>query len=115
MRARRGWASALAILASEVSPGGRVRLLPDGVDELVGMVAASVAVRAVTPSAKSANAPTRMLSTDLPRSIEESDETDFTPRSCTPGQTLFTMLLPKRSASLTDPPKSDPCRPPART
>jgi hypothetical protein len=25
--------------ASEVSPGGRVRLLPDGVDEVVGMVA----------------------------------------------------------------------------
>ena len=24
--------------ASEVSPGGRVRLLPDGVDEVVGMV-----------------------------------------------------------------------------
>jgi hypothetical protein len=40
MRARSGWARALAIRASEVSPGGRVRLLPDGVDEMVGMVAA---------------------------------------------------------------------------
>src|SRR4051794_40888323 len=39
MRARSGWASALAILASDVSPAGRCRLLPDEVLELVGMVA----------------------------------------------------------------------------
>src|SRR3954451_24037680 len=29
-----------------------------------------------------------------------------------PDGSLFTMHVPKRSASLTDPPKSDPCRPP---
>jgi len=40
MRARNGCASAFAIRASEVSPGGRfLPALPDGVDELVGMVA----------------------------------------------------------------------------
>jgi hypothetical protein len=40
MRARSGCANALAIRASEVSPGGRFRVLPDGVDEVVGMVGA---------------------------------------------------------------------------
>src|SRR5262249_24375934 len=114
MRARSGCASAFAIRASEVSPGGRFRLLPDEVLELVGMVGRK-RTRQTRDNARnllelSVYAPTRDSQGGL-RDVHDATDRD-TLRN---GLKDDLIITPNWSAPLTDPPiESDPCRPPAR-
>ena len=111
MRARKGCASALAIRASEVSPGGRFRpVSPDGVDDLVGMVGDKRTRHSPYHPNGSSFAPTRSRSIAKRRDSNRSHVVKaLSPveRPCVVRPCLFTILLPTRSAPLTDPPKSD--------
>ena len=90
-------------------------VLPDGVDELVGMVASKrTRQRPDIGHYKSVNAPTHVFV----RSTRSRVKPVAGIRSrdlALWAATVFTIVMPKRSAPLTDPPKSDPCRPPARS
>ena len=72
-------------------------------------------VRALTSGIQDVNAPRRMVLTGRKRSRLKTVAENPVERPCVMGTPVFTICMPKRSASLTDPPKSDPCRPPART